>query len=88
MRPTDHTSTNYANDMASLSRMLRRVLTDDDLPRATRRGLEKSYREAIRLLSFSMGNVGRGSDTKSAPKKRKKRRTERAVPSPLIVPFV
>lgn len=50
MRPTSHDSANYASDMASLTRMLRRVVSDEDLPKAARKGLETHYRGAIRLL--------------------------------------
>jgi hypothetical protein len=51
MRPPEHDPEAYARDISSLSRMLRRVVSDSKIVAKDKKEIEKHIRQAIGLLS-------------------------------------
>jgi len=50
MRPPEHSDEDYARDLAAVTRMLRRVLSDTKLSKTDKEELVKHYRAVIAKL--------------------------------------
>jgi hypothetical protein len=70
MRPPEHDPESYARDLAALSRMLRRVVSDTKITTKDRKEIEKHIRSAIGLLSVLKRSTPKAA---KAPQKKKRK---------------